>query len=83
MKGKNPQYNRYCMILSLLNCPFPNFEPEVFQCLCHLVSLCKEANFLGSTPELLQDSEHKKNKKSCFITLGRQSSKSNLLLYTG
>lgn len=83
MKGKNPQYNRYCTILSLLTCPFPNFEPEEFQFLCPLESLCKAPNSLGSTPELLPDSEHKKNKKSCFITSGRHSSKSNLLLYTG
>jgi len=49
------------MILSLLTCPFPNFEPEVFQFLCPLASLCEAPNFLGSTPELLPDSEYKKN----------------------
>ena len=59
MKGKMSQYNTHCTILSLLTSPFPSFEPEVFQSLCPLTSLCKAPNFLGSTPELLPDSEYK------------------------
>lgn len=72
MKGKMSQYNRYGMILSLLTSPSPNIEPKLFQFLCPLASPCKAPNFLGSTPELLPDSEYKKDTKSCSITSGSQ-----------